>query len=707
VGWILGIDFGTANTGAAMRLADGRVEKIKLDPSSDTMPSAVVLTDGTWRVGQSALNARRTHPSTFVGSPKALLGQEAQVLGTQMVTPAQIASHVFSAVKGRAVRAAGGIEPDRLVLTHPVRWGRTRLEALREAATIAGFAPERTRLLPEPIAALHAHVTPGAMAPGARVVVVDVGGGTCDVAVLQVTGDPQPGKDLLVVAQEGDDRLGGNDLDNLLYQWVIEQLTTNYHTNLVTLLQHPDNLGATLTLLDVIRGAKQDLSEHTDAPIAITVAGQETTLTITRDEYEKLITEPMQRAATLTMRALHTSNTTNLTAIYLTGGTAYTPALARTLQPITGILAAPIGDPKLATATGALHTPVATLTPNQLRQLTHDLTQQRLNPTAPNAPRPATAPPPSGAVPPPQAAPAAPPRPPLPPNGTPPVPQQPPRPQQPPQGPTPSGGPRQANSGPPHVTSSAHQGPAPQPPAHQPAPPSLYGSPSNPYPQARQPYNTWHVPPAKKKNTTAIAAIIIAAVLVVGGGGAGVWWAVSHKNTPSADPTASQTPTDEPPQEPCWNGSTSDACPAFEGVEAAEYVFSHKPDAGSHRTCQKTSGWVPTGYSEAFRCTYDSLDGSAVITSWPSVSAATDAFLNGSYSYTDAGTWTNGDGASVGRRFFWEPAGSTYATYCYDGIPVCVEFSGDNVDVVNALVDETRALSEDEIARVAEYLNSH
>ncbi|MCL2422515.1 MAG: Hsp70 family protein [Micrococcales bacterium] len=399
MGWILAVDFGTTNTGAAIRFADGRVEKVKLDPGSDTMPSAVVLADGHWRVGQAALNARWTHPSTFVASPKTRLGQEPTVLGTVLVDPAQIASCVLAAVRDRAIRAAGGGAPDRLVLTHPVRWGRARLEALREAARLAGFPTDSIRLLPEPIAALHAHVQPGSLPPGSRVVVVDTGGGTCDVAVLQITDDPVPGKDLLVVAQEGDDRLGGNDLDGLVYSWVLAQLHVAGRDDMVAALADPANLDASMALVDMVRSAKQDLSEHTDAPLTVAVVGQKASLTITRDEYEQLISEPVARAATLTSRALTVSGTTQIAGLYLTGGTAYTPALARAMHQATGILTAPIFDPKLAVAIGALNTPTAVMNTVELHQLTEELAARRRQTAQPQAPRPAdslaAAPPPS------------------------------------------------------------------------------------------------------------------------------------------------------------------------------------------------------------------------------------------------------------------------------------------------------------------------
>ncbi|MCL2850531.1 MAG: Hsp70 family protein, partial [Micrococcales bacterium] len=278
-GWVLAIDFGTSNTGAAIRFDDGRIDKVTLSSGSDTMPSAVVRTDGPanapgekqWRVGQAALNARRTNPSTFVGAPKTRLGQEAAVFGDDLVAPAQIVAPVLRTVRERAVRAAGGTEPAQVLLTHPVGWGRARTDALCQAAVAAGFAAERLWLLPEPVAAFHAHTTTAQLDPGARVAIVDIGGGTCDVAVLEITS----GGGLAVVAQAGDDRLGGNDLDDLLYRWVTDQLSLSGHEQIVDALDDPENLGAVLTLIDTVRAAKQDLSEYPSAPVAVQVGGME------------------------------------------------------------------------------------------------------------------------------------------------------------------------------------------------------------------------------------------------------------------------------------------------------------------------------------------------------------------------------------------------------------------------------------------------
>ncbi len=693
-GWILAVDFGTVNTGAAIRFADGRVEKVKLDPNSDTMPSAVVVTEGRWRVGQAALNARRTHPDTFIGSPKARLGQEPVVLGDDLVSPATIASHVLAAVRERAVRAAGGTEPDRLVLTHPVRWGRARLSALQEAAQTAGFASDSIRLLPEPIAALHAHVPPGSLPPGSRVAVVDTGGGTCDVAVLQTTDDPAPGKDLLVVAQEGDDRLGGNDLDDLLYQWVLTQLRASGRDDMATALADPEHLGAALTLLDVVRSAKQDLSEHTNAPVGVAVAGHETTLTVTREEYEELIAEPMARAGALTTRALRASGTADLAGLYLTGGTAYTPALAQTLHKVTGILTAPLGDPKLAVAVGALKTPVAVMTPSQLTALAHQLAQQRQRPQQPQ-PRPQQAPP-------------APPT-------------------------TPPTQPRQASSGPPRVTPSA-PAPAPTssysstapgfaapppasstpPPTTPPAPPAAAYTPG-PRPAAPSyaqapayaaPRPTPAAAPTSggSGNGPKIAMGIAAGLLILAVIGLAIWW-FALRDTGGDNPEPSSTGSTTPADPACWDGTSTTDCPAFDGTAAALYAFGPEKSSDAEQCELSTGSYLPSGSDSTTSCYIASTGQSAIISQWPTPEDAAAAYED--FGYKNNQRWVSQrTGDELGDQWVLESSNLSYAANCYDDIPFCVEFSG-TVDEINAMLPLFRVLNQDQVQALADYIDSH
>ncbi|MCL2850332.1 MAG: Hsp70 family protein, partial [Micrococcales bacterium] len=606
-------------------------------------------------------------------------------------------------------------------LTHPVRWGRARLTALQEAAKIAGFARDQIRLLPEPIAALHAHVPPGSLPPGSRVAVVDTGGGTCDIAVLQTTDDPSPGKDLLVVAQEGDDRLGGNDLDNLLYEWVLSQLRTAGRTDMVAALADAEHLGATLTLLDVVRAAKQDLSEHTNAPVGVAVRGQETTLTVTREEYEDLIAEPMSRAGALTSRALQASGTTNLAGLYLTGGTAYTPALAQVLHKVTGILTAPLGDPKLAVAVGALKTPVAVMTPAELTTLAQQLAEKRREP---RPPAPATAVPAPGQSPPPQSfGPQAQPQSPAQPA---PQPQGPaPQPAGQPQGPGPQGQPqmppRQAASGPPRVGPGQPSGPPPSGPPSGPAPsaPPPAGQPSAPYPASSgyrapaptparppttgyqpmsgQPQGYGYAPPPHAPrpaqgsgNAMKIALGAVVGLIVLGGVGFGVWWFALRSPATSAT---------------CWDGTTVNPCPAFDGRAAVLHAFKPKEHFDTS-VCQTNEGYLPTGWTYSLVCpTSSAASGEVYITQWPSTQAARSGFVT---AYEEAGTWENTDGEVLGTswRFSADAHPGQYLhVYCYDDVPFCLEAQGPDSGP-NPGTDNFRSMSRAEVQAMRDYLAS-
>ena len=709
VGWMLAVDFGTVNTGAAVRWPDERIDKVKLDPASDTMPSAVMLDDDGWRVGQSALNARRSHPETFIGSPKARLGQEPTVLGTTMVTPAQIASRVLAVVRERAIRAAGGTDPVRVVLTHPVRWGSARLSALTEAARLAGFPAEQIHLLPEPVAALHAHVTPWSLPNGSRVAVVDTGGGTCDVAILQTTDDPVPGKDLIVVAQEGDDRLGGNDLDNLLYAWTVEQLGATGHAPLVELLRRPENLGAALALLDVVRGAKQDLSEHVTAPIAVAVTvGQETTLTITRDEYEALVAEPMRRAAALVARAMQVSGTTDLAALYLTGGTAYTPALARALQEVTGILAAPLGDPKLAVAVGALRTPAAVLDPDQLRAVAAERLRQRRDaaPPAPQAPVDTLLPGPTASLPPrPPTAPTPPLTPVVPPADRaqpptgPPVASPPPTAPMPPAALSPSVAPSQ------DVAVRQAAGLAPAGPETPDVPAALAAATRG---DPASPIRVEIVSQPGTKHTGRTAVLVAAALLVLLLVGGGIWWFGHGTAKPTAGPTSAQDnqPASTSPQtNPSPNSHQTTASPGNQDLTPVETAYPKLTGldgalaafplaAGENPECKEGGIFGDKEDSiEQFQCDWP-MNGGLVdgyyttIIRYANADTGINHFRN-KYDTETESTWSVG-GTVRGPAFTSTavPAtGSRYYTYCYNDVPYCIEF----LDLLNKGPDKALA----------------
>jgi len=348
---VLAVDFGTSTTSAAMRVAGGLATKVKLDMAGDAMPSAVAYPDDNPRAGQSALHCRRSYPEVFVASPKACLGRGPVLLDGQKVPAPQVASHVLAAVRDRALAAAGGSTPATLVLTHPGWWAAGQLADLREAAVLAGFDAQTVRTVPASLAAGHALVS-ARLAPGTRVVVVDVGGGICDVAVLEVGDRGQA--PLTVVANAGDDRLGGNTLDDLVFAALVARLAEDGRSDLADALAAPENRGEALVVLDAVRTARQVLSDYCDTTVVVAAGGLEATVALTRAEYESLVAGPVAQISALVAQTVAQAGPGGPAGVYLTGGAGYTPVLMQAMAQVSDSLTFPSGDPKLAAALGAL-----------------------------------------------------------------------------------------------------------------------------------------------------------------------------------------------------------------------------------------------------------------------------------------------------------------------------------------------------------------
>jgi len=358
--WSLAIDFGTSNTAAAY-LSRGQVRSIRLESGSTLMPSAVMVSDDGYRVGRAAVNQQRLHPESFEAAPKKRLGESTILLGSGEVEPVKLVAEIFRSVRQKALAVAGGTEPTTVWLTYPDAWPSNRVQLLRHAAELAGFAPSSIRLVSEPIAAVQYYASETSLPEGARLAVFDFGGGTCDVAVLVRTPDPATGASFTVIGSEGDNVLGGTDFDERIYDWVIEQLEARGETQIAEQLVARSALRSRLSLRSSVREAKEELSSHASSVIPVVVGDSETLVAITRTEYESIISNEIERALALGRRVLERTGTTpgSLDRLYLTGGSSLTPAIIRGLTELSGVTPATLDDPKLVVAQGALRTPLA------------------------------------------------------------------------------------------------------------------------------------------------------------------------------------------------------------------------------------------------------------------------------------------------------------------------------------------------------------
>ena len=359
------VDFGTSSTCVAMSV-DGREPQVVVVDGAPLVPSAVfAAVDGTLFVGQEAERQAAIDPSRYEPNPKRRIDEGELLLGNTVISVLDVVRAVLGRAVGEARRLAGGARADLLVLTHPADWGALRTRVLRQAA--AGLATE-IALVPEPVAAAVFHAASHALPDGSALAVLDLGGGTVDASVVSRQPKTEPDKGRVtagfrVLATHGDPNFGGADIDQLLLEHVGAQaakVEQDAWRQLVEGREMADRRRRRVLRQDV-RGAKETLSRHpyTDVPLPPPFPDAH----VTRVDLEKLITEPLRRAAALTRDTIADAGV-RPEAVFLVGGSSRIPLVARLVHEHTGIIPTTLDQPETVVARGALravtHDPIRT-----------------------------------------------------------------------------------------------------------------------------------------------------------------------------------------------------------------------------------------------------------------------------------------------------------------------------------------------------------
>lgn len=358
--WFLAIDFGTSNTAAAHATWNQRThtgsapQVVPLTHAGNLLPSvAYIGLNGEVLVGHAAINAASTDVFGLVAAPKRLITGDG-ALPPRAVTVPDIVGHVIQTALNKARAMHDNSFPQFLVLTHPEAWSAKQRDILREAARSVGIPPHVIRMTSEPRAAVRFYGGPsarGTQQSNKHVAVFDFGGGTLDIAVLRQT--PQ-GPEL--VAAQGDNGLGGRNLDAYIRNWVDDRLHDNSPAIYEALTSDPTS-AANRQLAREISEAKEVLSDSQSATIAVSTPVGEQALQLTRREFTELINPELDRAIallndTLRIAAHKGMHPQSLEAVYLTGGSSRIPAVHTRVQQIAPM--ATLDDPKTVVARGAV-----------------------------------------------------------------------------------------------------------------------------------------------------------------------------------------------------------------------------------------------------------------------------------------------------------------------------------------------------------------
>lgn len=343
---IIGIDLGTTNSEVAV-LKDGNVKIVEEDGSA-IMPSCVGINfEGELVVGREARNQYAVRPEQTIRSIKRKMGSDETVrLGEQDYRPSEVSAMILRKLKLRAEQELGSTVT-KAVITVPAYFNDAQRQATREAGDLAGL--EVLRIINEPTAAGLAFEAEGV--DGARqVMVFDLGGGTFDVSILKMSGDI-----VEVLASHGDHHLGGDDIDELLY----EHMLADYYE------AHPG--GAALAPVGISRmqlaceQLKVELSSSAAATLAETGLPLEDGGTadfsqeVTRTDFEELCGELLRKTLGSVRHVMAQARLrpSELDDIVLVGGSTRIPAVVDMLEQELGIRPRRDIHPDLAVAYGA------------------------------------------------------------------------------------------------------------------------------------------------------------------------------------------------------------------------------------------------------------------------------------------------------------------------------------------------------------------
>ena len=330
---VIGIDLGTTNSCVAT-IEGGKAVVIPNSEGSRTTPSVVAFTkDGERLVGVTAKRQAVTNSERTIISVKREMGTDwNKDIDGEDYSPQEVSAFVLQKLKADAEEYLG-TEVKQAVVTCPAYFSDSQRQATKDAGRIAGL--EVLRIINEPTAAALAYGVD--KEEDQTVLVYDLGGGTFDVSILeiyQVDGQPQ----IEVKATSGDNRLGGDDFDEAVMEWIVSEFKKSTGIDLEKDLQ------AMSRIREAAEKAKIELSgtpsTQINLPFITMRDGQPEHLDmpLTRSKFEKLTSSLVERTMSPTRQAMKDASIKkgDVDKVLLVGGSTRIPAVQQEIEKEVG-----------------------------------------------------------------------------------------------------------------------------------------------------------------------------------------------------------------------------------------------------------------------------------------------------------------------------------------------------------------------------------
>ncbi len=329
MGKIIGIDLGTTNSCVSV-IEGGEATVITNSEGSRTTPSVVAFTkDGERLVGQLAKNQAVTNPDKTIISIKRHMGTDYKVdIDGKKYTPQEISAMILQKLKSEAEAYLGETVTDA-VITVPAYFTDSQRQATKDAGQIAGLKVHR--IINEPTAAALAYGIDKENEQ--KIVVYDLGGGTFDVSVIEIGDGVQE-----VLATAGNNNLGGDDFDQRIINYLVEEFKRTDGTDLT------NDKFAMQRLKDEAEKAKIALSNSTSVNVNIPYITADATgpkhmnTTLTRAKFNELTADLVEATMGPLKQAVKDSGLSlnEIDKILLVGGSTRIPAVQEAVKGYLG-----------------------------------------------------------------------------------------------------------------------------------------------------------------------------------------------------------------------------------------------------------------------------------------------------------------------------------------------------------------------------------
>ncbi len=329
---VIGIDLGTTFSVVACLDRGGMPQTILNAEGDLSTPSVVYFEQDQVVVGKEAVKASVYEPESVLQHIKREMGKpfcDKPIRGTRL-PPEVVQAAVLQKLRSDAQVKLGGVQ--EAVITVPAFFNEPRRKATMDAGRLAGL--KVLDIINEPTAAAIAYgvqagfvSTAGEAKQAQKILVYDLGGGTFDVTLMQLNGCQYT-----AVATDGDVQLGGIDWDrriaDLVADHFVEQHGNDPRKDQVTLQM----------LLKEAEDAKRALSTRTSVTIRFNYQGKRVQVTLTREEFEALTSDLLQRTVFTVERLLRAARLqfSDVTRVLLIGGSTRMPMVQQTLEQISG-----------------------------------------------------------------------------------------------------------------------------------------------------------------------------------------------------------------------------------------------------------------------------------------------------------------------------------------------------------------------------------